>query len=597
MRTSSSRSSASATTPGSTTSGGCRSPRPTSDVAWQAAKDSVGSIRPPAEGAVGSGTGMMCLGFKGGIGTASRVVPSGHTVAVLLMTNFAGQHRSLLTVDGVPVGRLLPDALPGWTGRRADGSCIGLVVTDAPLDGASCERLARRVGLGLARTGSVAYHGSGEIFLAAATGLRADRDGQLDGTPLGGRALDPFFEAVVEATEEAVLNSMLGATTTVGRRGTGVARAAGGRRPGPARQGRARGGGPRDQLRRRRGRPSGPGRRLGADGRRRPPAVTLYLPDPVSRPAAVHPRGAALPQGRPDRRPTPRSTSGCATSTATRSPASTCAARAAAAAGRPTSTRRRSRRDLAEVIAWLAAQDWCDGNVGMYGTSYSGFNSLQMACERPPALKGVIAIYATDDRYTDDVHYLRWRPEVARPRRLLPLHDADERAPARARALGRRLARRVARRGSTSTSPGCSPGWSNATDGPYWRHGSVRPTTTASRCPTMIVAGWADGYRNNSFRTMEALGAQRRPAPPARRPVGARVDVELACPGPRIDLVPEMVRVVGPLAARRRERRRRRSRRRSGTSAAPTGPPPTSTPFPATGEPRSGRRRGRARGA
>ena len=121
---------------------------------------------------------MLCLGFKGGIGTASRVVPSGHTVAVLLMTNFGERQR--LTVDGVPVGRLLPDSVLGWA-PADDGSCIGIVVTDAPLDGASCERLARRVGLGLARAGSVATHGSGEIFLAAATGLRADRDSRLQG--------------------------------------------------------------------------------------------------------------------------------------------------------------------------------------------------------------------------------------------------------------------------------------------------------------------------------------------------------------------------------------------------------------------------------
>ena len=92
-------------------------------------------------------------------------------------------------------------------------------------------------------------------------------------------------------------------------------------------------------------------------------------------------------------------------------------------------------RDLAEVIAWLAAKDWCDGNVGMYGTSYSGFNSLHMAAEGPPELKGVIAIYATDDRYTDDVS-LRWVATMAGHRRLLPLHDSDERLAARAGTVG-----------------------------------------------------------------------------------------------------------------------------------------------------------------
>jgi D-aminopeptidase len=87
------------------------------------------------------------------------------------------------------------------------------------VDGAGCARLARRIGLGLGRAGSVAHHGSGEIFLGFGLGLRMDRDQQLDGTPLGGRALDPLFAGVVEAAEEAVLNSMFAAPTVVGRDG------------------------------------------------------------------------------------------------------------------------------------------------------------------------------------------------------------------------------------------------------------------------------------------------------------------------------------------------------------------------------------------
>ena len=185
-------------------------------AAYDAALASRGSTTPPDEGAVGSGTGMSCLGFKGGIGTSSRLVGE-HTVAVLLMTNFGV--REELIVNGVPVGRTLgpaPEAEP----PTPAGSCIGIVVTDAPVDGASCARLARRVGLGLARAGSVAHHGSGEIFLAFGTGLRMDRDGRPDGTPvLTGRALDPFFAAVVEASEEAVLNSMFTAPTVTGRDG------------------------------------------------------------------------------------------------------------------------------------------------------------------------------------------------------------------------------------------------------------------------------------------------------------------------------------------------------------------------------------------
>jgi D-aminopeptidase len=174
---------------------------------------------PPDEGAVGAGTGMSCLGFKGGIGTASRRLPSGHTVGVLTLTNFGDQER--LTVDGVPVGRMLPAAPGRGRERPPAGSCITLVITDAPLDAAACSRLARRAGLGLARTGSTASHGSGEIFLALATGLRATRGSQPPAgvIPVTGRGLDPFFAAVVEATEEAVLTSLLAAPTVTGRDG------------------------------------------------------------------------------------------------------------------------------------------------------------------------------------------------------------------------------------------------------------------------------------------------------------------------------------------------------------------------------------------
>lgn len=197
----------------------CRRMQVTADdvqASYDAALTARGSTAPPGEGAVGAGTGMSCLGFKGGIGTSSRVTPEGHTVAVLLLTNFGERER--LTVDGVPVGRLLPAGPPAP--GRPGGSCIGVVVTDAPVDTAGCARLARRVGLGLARTGSTAHHGSGEIFLAASTTARTDRDGGLPAVArTGGRALDPLFEAVVDASEEAVLNSLLTAPTTVGRDG------------------------------------------------------------------------------------------------------------------------------------------------------------------------------------------------------------------------------------------------------------------------------------------------------------------------------------------------------------------------------------------
>jgi D-aminopeptidase len=136
-------------------------------------------------------------------------------VAVLLLTNFGERKR--LTVAGVPVGALLPaDVGPA----KPAGSCIGVVVTDAPVTGADCARLARRIGLGLARAGSTAHHGSGEIFVGASTTSRFDRDGHPeDGPRVAGRGLDDLFEAVVDAAEESVLNSLLGASTTVGRDG------------------------------------------------------------------------------------------------------------------------------------------------------------------------------------------------------------------------------------------------------------------------------------------------------------------------------------------------------------------------------------------
>ena len=135
----------------------------------------AGRRRPRAPS--GAGTGMSCLGFKGGIGTSSRLVPSGHTVGVLVLSNFGEQQR---LTSRWRAGGPAPAARRGDAGRRLAarppaGSCITVIVTDAPLDSAACSRLARRAGLGLARTGSTAHHGSGEIFLALATGLRSPR--------------------------------------------------------------------------------------------------------------------------------------------------------------------------------------------------------------------------------------------------------------------------------------------------------------------------------------------------------------------------------------------------------------------------------------
>jgi D-aminopeptidase len=186
-------------------------------AAWRTAFDRATNPAPPEEGSVGAGTGMACLGFKGGIGNASRITPAGHTVAVLVLANFGQRDR--LTIDGLPAGRLLPpDPYPEEPDPA--GSCIGVVVTDAPLDGVGCSRLARRVGLGLARAGSTAHHGSGEIFLGAATGLRSTgRGAGLDGIPMAGRAMDDLFAGVVEASEEAVLNALSGSPTMHGHAG------------------------------------------------------------------------------------------------------------------------------------------------------------------------------------------------------------------------------------------------------------------------------------------------------------------------------------------------------------------------------------------
>lgn len=186
-------------------------------------------------GVIGAGTGMVSHDLKGGIGTASRLVtPSPrheggaaaerYTVGVLALTNQGRLPR--LTIDGVPVGAaLLRD---GWSvgdgaaeRPRERGSCIVVVATDAPLLSPQLNRLARRCGLGLARAGSTAGHGSGEIFLAFSTGLRLSRGARLlrTTTVLDDAWLDELFAAAIEATEEAVVDSLFRADTVTGRDG------------------------------------------------------------------------------------------------------------------------------------------------------------------------------------------------------------------------------------------------------------------------------------------------------------------------------------------------------------------------------------------
>jgi D-aminopeptidase len=183
-----------------------------SEDVQRALADAAGS-ESVAQGAVGAGTGMVCFDWKGGIGSSSRVTGGGHTVGVLVLANYGDS--SDLRIDGVPVGRQLE---PPSFDRDPAGSCIAVVATDAPLGAAQLTRVARRAGLGLARTGSVAHHGSGEIFVAFSTAARARRD-EPARPALPDAELNPLFLATVDATEEAVLNALWAAETTSGRDG------------------------------------------------------------------------------------------------------------------------------------------------------------------------------------------------------------------------------------------------------------------------------------------------------------------------------------------------------------------------------------------
>jgi uncharacterized protein len=197
-------------------------------------------------------------------------------------------------------------------------------------------------------------------------------------------------------------------------------------------------------------------------------------------------------------------------------------------------------QDLCELIGWLAGQPWCSGAVGMFGTSYSGFNALHLAAEQPPALKAICAIYSSDDRYTDDVHYmggsLRLLDVVDYPTYMVAMNALPP-VPSlvgdgwvdawreRVEGLDPWLVRWVEERH----------------DSAYWRQGSVRPAYDRIRTPTMLVGGWADGYRSNTFRTVEALQSQ---GTPVRLLLGpwSHMSTATSLPGPHLDLVPVMAR-------------------------------------------------------
>jgi D-aminopeptidase len=185
------------------------------------------------EGSVGAGTGTQAFGWKGGIGTSSRKLESrygGYTIGVLVQTNFGG----VLTMGGAPVGKLLGRYAYGPTGQRAngptgkedrgDGSCMIVVATDAPLDARDLKRIAARAVYGLARTGSSFSNGSGEFAIAFSTApdlrTRFGSTAPQARTLLPTDGISPLFQAVLEATEEAVYNSLLKATTVTSRYGT-----------------------------------------------------------------------------------------------------------------------------------------------------------------------------------------------------------------------------------------------------------------------------------------------------------------------------------------------------------------------------------------
>jgi D-aminopeptidase len=176
------------------------------------------------EGNIGAGTGTICFGFKGGIGTSSRVLPKsagGYTIGVLVQTNFGG----VLQIDGVPVGEELKQFyMHDQLSDQGDGSCMIVVATDAPVDSRNLERMAMRAIMGLARTGGIASNGSGDYVIAFSTdpALRVPHHAESKTQTvslLGNESMSPLFMATIEATEEAIINSLFMANTMKGKDG------------------------------------------------------------------------------------------------------------------------------------------------------------------------------------------------------------------------------------------------------------------------------------------------------------------------------------------------------------------------------------------
>jgi putative CocE/NonD family hydrolase len=195
------------------------------------------------------------------------------------------------------------------------------------------------------------------------------------------------------------------------------------------------------------------------------------------------------------------------------------------------------RTDLLTVIDWLATRPWSNGNVGMYGTSYSGFNSIQLAMERPPALRAIIPIFATDDRYADDVHYfggaVKQLDQIDYPAYMVAMNALPPVPSLYGEGWREEWERRVA-----GSEPWILTWLQHQRYDDYWKFGSLIEDYGAIEAAVMIVAGWADGYRNNSFRTFEALRC------PKRVIFGpwAHAATDTSLPGPNHDLVPEHIR-------------------------------------------------------
>ncbi len=185
------------------------------------------SSGPVEEGNVGAGTGTVCFGYKGGIGTSSRKLPQslgGYTVGVLVQSNFGG----VLQIDGVPVGEELGKfSFSNQLLNNVDGSCMVVIATDAPLDSRNLERLAKRAFLGLGKTGGIASNGSGDYMIAFSTAkdlriAHTSKTRTQNSNILHNDETSPLFMAAIEATEEAIINSLFAAKSMVGIKGNKV---------------------------------------------------------------------------------------------------------------------------------------------------------------------------------------------------------------------------------------------------------------------------------------------------------------------------------------------------------------------------------------